>query len=306
MRMNSFHGTQKKKISATFPDATTIEDNLRFLAGRFSWLAIFISIVFVTPCNPAYAEEYQGIQSYLSVGVGWEQLSYTEKVPELSVDTSDTEINNTVLYFDGAKRLHHYFAGIKGILPIIYDDTQEYWRRAGQYEQSNTLSYRRTKVDVYFGYMLNQLVNPYIGTSWSYSSQERYNFQNADTPGVVKNSTTEELNALFLLLGVRGRMPMSLTWSFEYFIEYLRPYYSKVENSLLDEWHASDIDGYAFSLTGQLQYLITDKTALIVQAIGGKQYWDGSDWERVDDSQVKWPENKTVFIGCSVIFKKYF
>lgn len=43
-----------------------------------------------------------------------------------------------------------------------------------------------------------------------------------------------------------------------------------------------------------------------LQAVGGKQYWDGSDWETVDNLQVKWPENETTFIGGFVNFKKYF
>ena len=140
--------------------------------NKINFLPIFVSIACIPPCNSVYAEEPQGIQSYFSVGVGWEQLSYTEEVPELSLVASDTEVNNLVLYFDGTKRLNDFLVGFKGVLPVFYGDSQEDWEKAGQDVQSNSLSYRRTKVDAYLGYILNHVINPYIGTNWSYSHQK--------------------------------------------------------------------------------------------------------------------------------------
>jgi hypothetical protein len=276
------------------------------LLSKVSWLPLFIYFACIAHSYPVYADETHEMQDYLSLGVGWEQLSYKEKVPERSLTSSNTEINNLVLYFEGSKRLHDYFLGFNGVLPISYGDAREDWQRAGQFEQSNSLAYRRTRVDAFLGYILHHLLNPYIGTSWSYSHQKRSDFHIANSPGKVKKSITEEVNSLSLLLGVQGKMPISTKWFFAYFIEYLLPYYSKVENSSLDGWEPSDIDGYSYSLTGQLEYLFTGKAALIVQVAGGKQHWDGSDWERVGTSRVKWPENETVFLGGSVNFKKYF
>ena len=94
--------------------------------------------------------------------------------------------------------------------------------------------------------------------------------------------------------------------SFAYSVEYLIPYHSKVENDSLPGWEPSNIVGYAYSITSQLEYLLTDTTALILQANGGKQYWEGSDWEQVNDTLVKWPENETIFWGTSASFRKYF
>ena len=141
----------------------------------------------------------------------------------------------------------------------IYGDSQENWEKAGQDVQSNSLSYRRTKVDAYLGYILNHVINPYIGTNWSYSHQKRNDFRTANTPGVTKGSVTEEVNSLSFLFGLQGKLPINTKWSFAYFIEYLHPYYSKVENSSVDGWEPSDIDGYAYSFTGQLEYLFTEK-----------------------------------------------
>lgn len=269
-------------------------------------LPIFLCIACIPPCNSVYAEEPQGIQSYVSVGVGWEQLSYTEKVPELSLIASDTKVNNLVLNFDGTQKFNDFFVGLKGIIPVTYDDTQEYWKIANQYEQSNSLTYRRTKVDALIGYVLNHFLNPYIGTSWSYSHQERNNFQTVNSQGVTNTSVTEKANSLSLIVGIRGLIPINTKWSLAYFLEYLLPYYSKVENSSLPGWELSNIDGYSYSLAGKLEYLFTKKTALVVQVVGGKQYWEGSDWERVDNSQVKWPENETVFWGSFASFKRCF
>ena len=275
-------------------------------ANKISWLPLFIYVVCIAPCYPVYADEPPGRQNYLSIGVGWEQLSYKEKVPELSLSSSNTEVNNLVLYFDGSKKLNDYFLSFKGVLPVGYGDAQEDWERAGKFEQSNSLTYRRTRADAFFGYILNHLLNPYIGTSWSYSHQKRSDFHIADTPDVAQVSVTEEVTSWSLLLGVRGNIPISTKWSFAYFIEYLLPYYSKVENDGLDGWEVSDIDGYSYLVSCQLEYLIAERTAIIAQAIGGKQHWDGSDWETIGDSRVIWPENETEFIGGYVNFKKYF
>ena len=268
-------------------------------------LPLFISIVCIAPCYPVYADEPLGRQNYLSIGVGWEQLSYKEKVPELSLSSSNTEVTNLILYVDGVKTLNNYFLGFSGIVPITYGDSQEDWERLGQFEQSNSLSYRQTRINVFGGYVLHHLFNPYIGTNWSYSRQKRSDFQLANTQS-IDITVKEEVTSLSLLVGVRGKVPIITNWSFSYFIEYLLPYYSKIENDSLDGWEASDNDGYAYSLSGQLEYLINEGTSITAQVIGGRQSWDGSEWEIVGDSRVKWPENETEFIGGYVNFKKYF
>ena len=276
------------------------------LLSKVSWQPLFIYVACIAHSYPVYADETHEMQDYLSLGVGWEQLSYKEKVPERSLTSSNTEINNLVLYFEGSKILHDYFLGFKGVLPISYGDAREDWQRAGQFEQSNSLAYRRTRVDAFLGYILHHLLNPYIGTSWSYSHQKRSDFYIPDTPEVAQVLVKEEVTSWSLLFGVRGKMPISTKLSFQYFIEYLHPFHSKVENSKLDGWEATDIDGYSYSITGQFEYLMAERTALVAQVMGGRQSWDGSDWETIGDSRVKWPENETEFIGGYVNFKKYF
>ena len=68
--------------------------------NKDNWLPIFACVACIPLCNSVYAEELQSIKSCLSVGIGLEQLSYTETVSELSLTSSDTNVNNLVLYID--------------------------------------------------------------------------------------------------------------------------------------------------------------------------------------------------------------
>jgi hypothetical protein len=171
--------------------------------------SLLVFIFCIAPCNPLYADESKGIQSNLSVGAGWEQLTYKEKVQELSLVSSNTEVTNLILYLDGIKVLNNYFLGFSGIVPISYGDSQEDWERSGQFEQSNSLSYRQTRINVFGGYVLHHLFNPYIGTNWSYSRQKRSDFQLANTQS-IDITVKEEVTSLSLLVGIRGKFPINL------------------------------------------------------------------------------------------------
>lgn len=274
--------------------------------NKVSLLSFFIYAIFFTICYPVHAGETRKMPSCLTVGIGWEKLIYKEKVPELSILTSDTKVDNLVLYFAGTMTLNRYFVGFKGALPVIYGDTTEYWKESGQNVQANSFTYRRTNVDALFGFSVSQFINPYIGTGWTYSHQKRYDFHTLNTPGAVPTSISETVHSLSLLLGLRGAIPLKEKWLFTYSIEYSLPYYANVENSYFAGWEPTNIDGYSYSVTGQFEYLIAAKTALIVRTVGGKQYWEGSDWEKVNNSRVKWPENETTFLGGFVNFKKHF
>jgi hypothetical protein len=96
------------------------------------------------------------------------------------------------------------------------------------------------------------------------------------------------------------------SWAFEYGLEYLLPVSVEVENSALPGWQASDIDGYTLTLSGQLDYLFSEKIAVGFQLNGGRNHRDGSDWQPYGGGRVKWPENNTDYWGGMIVVKRVF
>jgi hypothetical protein len=84
------------------------------------------------------------------------------------------------------------------------------------------------------------------------------------------------------------------------------PFYSNITNSRLPGWEASNINGYSYALAGRLHYAISETVSATLQATGGRQHWEGSDWVRIGSSNAKWPENDTDFISFSVSILKSF
>jgi hypothetical protein len=263
-------------------------------------------ILLLAWCTPLMAGETGKAKSYLSAGIGLEQLHYKEQLSEISLVNSDPAVTNWVLYLEGQKAIQDLYIGFKGYIPIVSGDTQETWSRAGNFEQSNSLTYQWTRVDAYLGYALHHLFSPYLGMNWSYTKQERSDFVTTDQPDIINATATEEVQSFSALLGLRGDIDIAAQWSFVYFFEYLLPFYSSTENTELPGWEASNIDGYSYSITGRLNYFVAEQTALSLQFTGGKRHWDGSDWVPVNNSRAKWPENDTKFIGGFISILKTF
>jgi len=264
----------------------------------FFWLFIY--------CPLLPAMEGEDATSYLAAGVGMEQLTYKEKIPDLDLTSSDTEMTNWVLHLEGQKGWQNVFVGAKGLIPFSTDESRETWTRAGQFEQANSLTYRWTRVDIHIGCFLSRLFNPYLGIAWSYVEQDRSDFDNVSSPGPIKETATEEVKSFSALLGIQGAFSLTDRWSFAYSAEYLLPFYSKTTNTGLPGWEASNVDGYSYSLRGRLSYVFTRTVAAALQLAGGRQHWDGSGWIPAGDSRAKWPENDTDFISGFINIYKYF
>jgi len=256
-------------------------------------------------CLP-YDSGAEKSKSYLAAGIGAEQLTYIEQIPDLELTSSDTDLTNWVLFLEGRKALNNFFIGAKGYIPLSADEAQEYWTREGEFEQTNSLTYRWTRIDAHAGYFLHQLLNPYVGIGWSYAEQKRSNFENVNTPGIFDATVTEEVYSFSALFGIQGNIPIAAQLSFLYFAEYLLPFYSNTTNSSLPGWEASNIKGYSYSLSGRLNYSISETLSAALQISGGSQHWDGSDWIPVGESRAKWPENDTDFVSGFISIYKYF
>ena len=266
-------------------------------------LLFFGFLIFYTPL---YGSEGDETNSYLTVGIGAEQLTYKEQIPDIELTSSETGLTNWVLFLEGRKAFESFFIGARSYIPLSTDETKEYWTRKGEFEQANSLEYLWFKIDIHAGYYLHRLLNPYVGISWSYSEQTRSNFENVNNPGVIDQTAVEEVSAFFALLGIQGDIPIASKWSFTYFAEYQLPFYSNTTNSGVPGWEASNIDGYVYALTGSLNYSISEGLSATLQVRGGKQHWDGSDWITAGGTRAKWPENDTDFISGIISIYKYF
>ena len=280
---------------------------MRTYLTSFIRLFFFFNILALCLCSSTLPVMAAGEpENYLTAGIGLEQLRYKEKVPDIDLSSSDSTVTNWVVLLEGQKGIRNFFIGGRAHIPVSDDDTREHWTRAGQHEQTNTLSYRWIRASAYLGYYFHQLLNPYVGINYGYSEQDRSNFDNVNTPEVIKRTATEEVDSWSVLLGLRGRFAINTRWSFEYLAEYLLAFDSETTNSELAGWKATDTDGYSYSITGRLNYSIAETVCLALQVTGGRLHWDGSDWETVGDTRVKWPENDTDHISGFINIKKTF
>jgi len=276
------------------------------MRGFFLPGLLLFSFGLLLPCPSLHASEAAKSRSFLFTGIGIEQLTYREQIQDLELISSDTELTNWVLLVEARKTLENLFIQAKGAIPISTDEAWEYWTRAGDFEQANTLTYRWVRADVQMGYFLHRLLNPYIGLRWAYSEQVRSDFENISIPGIVGETATEEVYSFSAAIGFQGEVPFAARWSLSYFAEYLLPFYSNTKNDNLPGWEASNIEGFAYALTAQLKYALTGTVSAALQGSVGKQHWEGSDWIPYGAASVKWPENDTDFVSCFISIFKYF
>lgn len=254
-------------------------------------------------CQPLYASEKENAGSYLTGGLGVEQITYKEKVPDLDLASSGTDLLNVVLFGEAQKALDGFFIGAKGWIPLSTGEEREYWTRSNELVQTNSLTYRWARADAHAGYFLHRLLNPYIGVQWAYAAQDRNDFE---PPGTGGETAREEVHSFSALLGIQGGLPLGAGLSLAYYAEYMVPFHANVTNSSLPGWEATDTGGYAFAASARLNYAYSKTVAAALQISGGRQHWDGSDWIPVNGARARWPANDTDFLGLYINFYRYF
>jgi hypothetical protein len=269
----------------------------------FSIRAPILLLVTLLFCRPLYASEKREAGSYLTGGLGVEQITYKEKVPDLDLASSGTDLLNVVLSVEAQKVLDDFFIGAKGRIPLSTGEEREYWTRGNELVQTNSLTYRWARADVHAGYFLHRLLNPYIGVQWAYAAQDRNYFE---PPGTAGETAREEVYSLSALAGIQGGFQLGAGLSLAYYAEYMMPFHVSVTNSSLPGWNAEDTGGYSYAASARLNYAYSKTVAAVLQISGGRQHWDGSDWFPVQGARVRWPENDTDFLGLYISFCKYF
>lgn len=258
--------------------------------------AIIVISVSMVLCffTSVFGDSGKGLDSRLSLNIGWEQLQYEEDEP--STDTESCgRVNNMVLGVEGLKRWKFAFAGIKAVFPVYKGDDEEEWIVSGATYQTNTLEYGWTRVDGYLGYPLLDLLNPYLGLRWSEGRQDRTDFIVEGTH--VSGSAGETISSRSFLLGVRGIGNLAPQWRWSYRIEYFVPVDVEVTNNALPGSDVSDKGGYTIEVKGGVEYAYSNLLSFGFLLYGGRMHWDGSGWKSYAGGRVKWPENNTDYMG---------
>jgi len=263
------------------------------MAKTFIAILLSTSLLLFT-CSSIFANSNRGIESQISLGIGWEQLEYKEHEKDTGLD-SKAKLNSLVVGVEGLKRWEYLFCGIKSVFPVFLEGDQEEVTRYGRSFQKDNLELRWIRIDGFLGYPFRYWVNPYLGIRWSEVRQERTGLVVGGTPVDVRS--VEDVISWNLLLGVRGVGNFTPRLKWNYWLEYFLPLNVDVTNSAVPGFKASDKNGYTLELKGGIDYLYKDSLGFGLLLYGGWMHWNGSDWKSIDHVLVKWPENDTFYLG---------
>ena len=265
------------------------------LRSPIIFFCFVFSIAALSVQPSALAGDGKGLESRLSIGMGWEQLEYEENEPE-SDSNSSSKVSNVTVAVEGLKRWKFLFGGIKAVIPVFEKEGEEEWASSdGTRLQTNDLEYEWMRIDGYLGYPATGFFNPYAGLRWSESKQDRTDFfvNNAAVDGTAK----ETMRSWSLLLGARGNGNFTSQWSWNYGIECFVPIDVQVTNSALPGFEASDRDGYTVELKCGTEYSLSEALSIDILIYGGRMHWGGSGWKSFAGGTAKWPENDTDYLG---------
>lgn len=244
-----------------------------------------------------FAQELEDNQSHFTVFLFWEHLKYEENVPELDVQAR-SNVNNLAASLEFVKFLNRPFLGTRITTPLWAGDDQEDWTQGGTTFQTNSLQYAWFRWDGFVGYGFKKWLRPYLGVRWSRARQERSNFMLNGIP--IMGTAVEKITSWYFLTGLRGNGKLTRRIQGKYRLEYFLPLNAEVENSALPGISISERDGYAFEMSGDIEYSFRNGLFFGFQIFGGAMHWNGSEWVPFNGGITKWPENDTYFFGAGL------
>ena len=78
------------------------------------------------------------------------------------------------------------------------------------------------------------------------------------------------------------------------------PISSHTENSALQGWEVSGLDGYTIGARVTARYTYSKSVSIHIELAGEKAYWDGSGWVDYPGGSAKWPENETISLNSTI------
>lgn len=256
------------------------------------------------------------VTNSVDLRIGAESLRYEEAEPDTKT-IGAAETMNLVGIFDIYQEYQRFQGGIKGVIPLTAGDDREEWDVDGVINyQINTLSYGWSRVDIYFGYRFNESDDfslPgvwYTGLRRSEGVQKRSDFITNGVPSSAE--VTEKIESYGLFIGYRGYTDIAHSrrpaWSEEFSttlmanwrMEYHKPVSNRVTNTSRPGALFKNRTGYTIEFGGGIAYLMNQSFSATLNAYGGRMYWQGSSWENFGSGFVRWPENKTDYMGLNI------
>jgi hypothetical protein len=248
--------------------------------------------------------------------IGAESLRYEEAEPDTKT-LSTAETMNLVGIFDVYQEYQQFRGGIKGVVPLTVGEEREEWDVNSVINyQTNKLSYGWSRVDIYLGYAFRDndgFAMPgvwYAGLRRSEGVQKRSDFVISGVPSAIQ--ATEKIESYGLFIGYKGETDIAHSrrpaWSEEFsttlkanwHVEYNKPVSNRVTNTTLPGALFKDRPGYTIEFGGGVVYMISRSFSATLNAYGGRMYWQGGSWEDFGSGFVKWPENKTDYLGANI------
>lgn len=287
--------------------------------GRLSLIIVFI-IFIPTQSLETAEEESDNIIERFTISLGKESLYYKQREPDTAT-TSRANVTNTVLSVKWLEQWEYFINGIKAVIPVSIGDDKEVQNSYGKHPyRTNRFSYEWTRIDGYIGYSLvdeSHYTIPamvYAGLRWSEAKQTRDHFVRLGNP--EGGSSTEKIKSWELLIGfnigkelfapdyfwrsdVIEPKPRS-RWRWHWGIEGSIPLSIKVTDSALPGVHFKKKTGYTIETRGGVGWVISKTLCFEAAIYAGVISWKGSNWKDTSFGLVKWPENKTDYVGADL------
>jgi hypothetical protein len=295
-------------------------------------ILIICALLFICCGESAYAQdasEFMPIKiddkiiNFVDFRVGVESLRYEEVEPETKT-IGKAETVNLVGMLDVYQEYQQFQGGIKGVLPLTIGDDREKWNvnSVANY-QTDKLNYYWSRIDGYVGYSFkesddnNNLPGTwYGGLRRSEGVQRRSDFI---VNGVTLNAkVTEMIQSYGLFIGYKGqtgiaheRRPkwseeLSPSFTANWRMEYHKPILNRVTNTSIPGALFKNRVGYTVEFGGGVAYNMNQSFSATFNAYGGRMYWQGSNWDNFGAGFVKWPENKTDYMGANLGLALFF
>lgn len=273
-------GLIRMKIGTGYTYYYEIDDHIWSLYFKLSESA---------PFAPLFLLSSKWGNNELKLGLGYQEIKSRLKNSDGSIRTSfDTWNYIFVLNQEiGWRRL---FLGTELILPIWLNQTNG----IKKINDVTTFTYQDfqynwERVDLYTGWRLSKLFNPYLGIRWS---KEKAHYSNTDFLGSsLGTSETETKKSWLLLTGLKGRIDLTKRFALNYGIEYLPSLSTQIFSDLSKKELSPDVEMWQGKLG--VEYILYNNLNLYLNANYGRIYWDREMINGVEermDEEIKYLE----------------
>lgn len=232
-----------------------------------------------------------------SCKLGSEFYNYQESDPTTNSISKPWSI---VSSFDLHGHFQYLQIGAKGVFPLVIGRNTENWKNSnGVTYQVNKLNYYWSRFDFYIGCGARESFMAYIGLRDSEGIQRRSGLPTSS--GINNGGATERIKSSGFLFGYKGDYSLVDNLKWDFCLEYTDALSVRVTNTSIPGFSFDEQIGHTFEIKNGLSYRINQRFSADVNFYAGRMYWQGSPWlyNPASFTWVKWPSNKTDYLGIS-------